>query len=86
MDTLRVGSTSFADSLDPAESYFSWTLIRYGIGETLTRFDDRMVPQPWLAERWSVGEDRLTWTFHINPKAAFSNGKPVTAEAVKASL
>lgn len=86
MDTLRVGSTSFADSLDPAESYFSWTLIRYGIGETLTQFDDRMVPQPWLAERWSVGEDRLTWTFHINPKAAFSNGKPVTAEAVKASL
>ncbi len=85
-DTLRVGITNFADSLEPTENYFGWMIMRYGIGETLIRFDDHMVPQPWLADSWSISDDHLSWTFHINPNAKFSNGNPVTAEAVKSSI
>ena len=85
-DTLRVGVTNFADSLEPTDNYFAWVVMRYGIGECLTKFDDKMRPQPWLAESWSVGDDKLTWTFKIKDNAKFSNGHKVTAEAVKSSI
>ena len=60
--------------------------MRYGIGETLAKFDEKMNTQPWLAESWSVSADKLTWTFKISDKAKFSNGNKVTAEAVKESI
>ena len=34
-------------------------------------------------ERWSIGDDKQTFTFHIDPKARWSDGKPVTAHDVK---
>lgn len=85
-DMLRVGVTNFASTLEPTENFFSWVVMRYGIGETLTKFDKQMKPEPWLATKWSVGEDNRTWTIMINDKVKFSNGKPLTAEAVKASI
>lgn len=84
--SLTVGVTNFADTLEPTQNYFAWAVVRYGIGETLTRFNDKMQAEPWLAESWAVSSDHLTWTFVINKKACFSNGRPVTAEAVKASI
>ena len=78
--------TEFPRSLDPADGYASWDLMRLGAGECLTRFDRSMTPQPWLAERWTLSPDRLTWTFHLRPGLRFSNGKPLTAEAARASL
>ena len=36
MKTLKVGVTNFADSLEPTENAFGWTVVRYGMGETLT--------------------------------------------------
>lgn len=85
-DTLRVGVTNFADSLEPTDNYFSWVVMRYGLGETLVKFDEKMNPTPWLSDKWTIGDDKLTWTFHINDKAKFSNGNKVTAEAVKSSI
>lgn len=35
-----------------------------------------------LASRWEVGADRQTFTFTIHPKAAWHDGRPVTAEDV----
>lgn len=85
-DVLKVGAIGFASTLEPTENYFSWVVVRYGIGETLIKFDDTMRPEPWLATNWAVADDQLTWTFTINDKALFSNGRKVTAEAVKESL
>jgi oligopeptide transport system substrate-binding protein len=39
-----------------------------------------------LAESWDVSEDGLTFTFHLNPNAKFSDGSPITAEDVEFSL
>ncbi|WP_414694333.1 extracellular solute-binding protein [Paraburkholderia sp.] len=39
-----------------------------------------------LADDIRIAPDGLSVTFHINPKARFSNGDPVTAEDVKFSL
>jgi oligopeptide transport system substrate-binding protein len=36
-------------------------------------------PEPGVAESWDISEDDLTVTFHINPRARWSNGDPVTA-------
>ena len=38
--------------------------------------------EPGLAEKWSISKDKKTFTFYIDPKARWSNGKPVTAEDV----
>ena len=40
MKTLKVGVTNFADSLEPTENAFGWVVVRYGMGETLTQFDE----------------------------------------------
>ena len=49
-------------------------------------FDEKMNVKPWIAESWSVADDKLTWTFKINDKAKFSNGNKVTAEACMSSI
>jgi microcin C transport system substrate-binding protein len=39
-----------------------------------------------LAERMELAPDRMSMTFHLNPKARFNNGDPVTAGDVKHSF
>ena len=70
-DVLKVGAISFAGTLEPTENYFSWAVVRFGIGETLIKFDDQMKATPWLATSWKQGDDKLTWTFTINDKVKF---------------
>lgn len=37
-------------------------------------------PEPAVAERWEISEDRKTYTFFLRENARWSNGDPVTAE------
>jgi len=37
---------------------------------------------PGLASKWDVGADNQTYTFTIDPKAAWHDGRPVTADDV----
>lgn len=83
---LKVGVTNFADTLEPTQNYFAWVVMRYGLGECLTKFDDKMNVVPWLADKWEISDDHLTWTFHIRDNVKFSNGNALTAEAVKKSI
>ena len=83
---LKFGVVSFADNLEPTHHSIGWALTRYGLGETLIKFDKKMNVTPWIAESWSVADDKLTWTFKINDKAKFSNGNKVTAEACMKSI
>ena len=83
---LKVGVTNFADTLEPTQNFFAWVVMRYGMGETLAKFDEKMNAKPWLAESWKIADDHLTWTFKIRDNVKFSNGKPLTAEAVKQSI
>ncbi len=83
---LRFGNSFFNDTLEPTDNYNSWGVVRLGIGECLTKFDRAMRLQPWLAESWSVSDDGLTWTFRIDDRATFSNGKKVTALDVERTI
>ena len=84
-DTLKVGITNFADSLETTDNYFGWQVMRYAVGESLVRFDEKMNAKPWVAESWKVSDDKMSWTFKIRD-IKFSNGNKVTGEAVKKSI
>lgn len=83
---VTIGVTSFADTLEPTEQYFSWVVSRYGVGECLTRFNEEGEITPCLAEKWTNSEDGLTWTFTIREGVKFSNGNDMTPEMVMASI
>ena len=44
-DMLNVGT-------NPHDGYTGWSTLRYGIGETLFKYDDSMQVQPWLAKSY----------------------------------
>lgn len=85
-EELTVGVTTFADTLEPTDQYFSWTVTRYGIGENLTKFNEKGELEALLAESWKISDDKLEWEFKIRDNVKFSNGNPLTAEAVKTSI
>lgn len=85
-DVLTVSVPNFVENLEPAENYFSWGLVRFGIGECLVKYNDYGYLDNWLSDSWSIAQDGLTWTFHIKENAKFSNGKKVTGQAVASSL
>ena len=41
---------------------------------------------PGLADWWEISEDKLLYTFHIDERAVWSDGSPVTAHDVKATF
>ncbi|QFJ54680.1 ABC transporter substrate-binding protein [Pseudobutyrivibrio xylanivorans] len=72
-------------TIDAHDAYCGWPCIRYGIGETLFKFDDNMQLEPWIAESYE-NVDELTWKITIKDGVTFSNGKAVDAAAVKACI
>ena len=53
--------------------------------DTLLGLDANQAIQPQMADRFELSDDKLTYTFHLRDKLAFSDGTPVTAEDVIAS-
>lgn len=51
----------------------------------LVRLDKNLQVQPDIAERWEVSNEGKTYTFFLNRRATFHDGRPVTAEDVKYS-
>jgi oligopeptide transport system substrate-binding protein len=51
----------------------------------LLRLDKDLQLQPDVASSWDVSSDGKTYTFRIDPKATFHDGRPVVAGDVKAS-
>ncbi len=81
--TLRMAWTGASQILDPAAQNlldeFQFTRLVY---ETLTEFDENLVPKPLLARSWSTSEDGLVWTFDLVEGATFHSGKPFGASDV----
>jgi microcin C transport system substrate-binding protein len=52
--------------------------------ETLLDMDPlTMAYTPSVASKWSLSDDKRTFTFHIDPRALWSDGKPITAKDVR---
>ncbi|SFB05605.1 peptide/nickel transport system substrate-binding protein [Acetitomaculum ruminis DSM 5522] len=85
---LTFGDTTFNSeneeaNIDPHNTYAGWPCVRYGVGETLFKFNESMELEPWVASEYK-NVDELTWKITIKDGVTFSNGKAVDAEAVKA--
>lgn len=88
--TFTYGTVAYGVAMEnvgtnPHESYSGWSTLRYGIGETLFKFNEHMELEPWLAESFEQVDD-FTVKIKINDAAKFSNGKKVDGLAVKKCL
>ncbi|MCC6311719.1 MAG: ABC transporter substrate-binding protein [Trueperaceae bacterium] len=75
------------DSLDPQKSATAVVnqVMRY-IGDTLVNKDLDGNYIPGLATSWAPSADDTVWTFTLREGVTFHNGRPVNAEAVRASF
>jgi peptide/nickel transport system substrate-binding protein len=81
--TLRVAAFDGIDSMNPFigvndDSYATYEYIY----PQLVQYDTNEQIVPDLATDWSASKDGLTWTFHTQPNARWSDGKPLTAADV----
>jgi peptide/nickel transport system substrate-binding protein len=81
---LVIARNMDVNSLDPARAFCDTCQIYISaayealIGITA---DNSLVPL--LASSWEVSDDQTQFTFHLNPKAVFSDGSPVESKDVK---
>lgn len=61
---------------------FSSKLFGYQFETLINRNGVSLEPEPGLAERVVVSDDKKTFTFTLDPDAKWSDGKPVTADDV----
>ena len=88
--TLRIGSiapSAASATLDPVliNDGAGLTLLSQ-VGQFLTLSNPDLSLGASLAESWSPNADASEWTFKLNPKATFSDGSPVTAKDVVATM
>ena len=73
--------------LDPAVAQDAGSaLYIVEIFSGLERLDKDLKIQPDVAESFDVSADGTTYTFHLNKKATFQDGRPVSADDVKYSF
>ena len=62
-------------------------LVNKVLYSTLVKYDPKnWTPVGDLAERWAVGDDRLTWTFVLRRNVTWHDGRPFTARDVKFTI
>jgi oligopeptide transport system substrate-binding protein len=67
------------ETLDPAKSTgVPEAIIELNCFEGLTRMDENNIPQPAIAESWTISKDGKTYIFKLR-KTKWSNGEPLTA-------
>ena len=81
------GQDSEPDTLDPHVTGSRHAYIDIiSVFDTLIVQDDDLSFKPWLAERWEVSPDQLTYTFSLRKGVTFHDGTPFNAQAVKFSF
>lgn len=74
-------------SWDPVTSTAGWDTHALAlVYDGLTQLDPEGEVVPGLAESWEYSPDGTSVTFRLRPDAVFSDGTPVTADAVKQNL
>ncbi len=84
---LRIVPQADVRVLDPHVTQATITHI-FGlmIYDSPYSFDEAMVPHPQMVGATKVSDDKLSYEFTLRPGLKFSNGQPVTAADVVASL
>jgi peptide/nickel transport system substrate-binding protein len=61
--------------------YTTDDVIKFMLFTPLIQYDEKFNPRPWLAERWDLTDNGVTFTLRNDVK--WHDGRPVTAEDVK---
>lgn len=78
---LDIGNESPSETLDPHRAIGTPDArIIHEMFEGLVMTSASGEVVPGAADLWTVTDDGLVWTFHLNPKGRWSDGSPVTAE------
>lgn len=87
-DTLVIARNMDVNSLDPGRAWCDTCQIYLtSVYETLVALaPDNQSITPQLATGWESNVDQTEFTFHLNPKAVFSDGSPLEAKDVKFSF
>ena len=83
---LKLAESFAYASLDAHKDWNGWYTSIYGLTETLFKVGNDLSVQPLLAQKAETGGNGRTWTITLDPKAAFSNGKALTADMVARNL
>jgi peptide/nickel transport system substrate-binding protein len=79
------GTIEYGHQQEPACVFGGWieqAYLSYQVLDNLVSLDEDHRVVPWLADSWSVSDDQLTWTFTLKDGVKFTDGSPLTAEAV----
>ncbi len=83
---LNIAGELIPTTLDTAENWDGWYVVRYGVAETLVKIAEDGTFEPWLAESWTSNDDATSWTFKLRDGIKFSNGELLTPTKVKESI
>ncbi len=85
--TLRFVPHANLTSLDPGWSSALISLMHaYMTCDQLFGLDDKLMPQPQMAEGYTLSDDRLVWTITLREGLFFHDGEPVRAKDAVASI
>ena len=81
--TLVVGTVTDIVGIDPHKVTGEISMIVLNtMYERLIDLDEKSMPMPGLASKWTVSSDGLVYTFHLRQGVRFHNGRELTAEDV----
>lgn len=81
--TITVGAAQGIPQLNPAIRTFAWEEVLFPLlWNGLSKVTESGEVEPDLADSWEAAADQKTWTFRLKSGIRFSNGEPVTADAV----
>ena len=88
--TFVYGTTGYSEEmgdagLNPHDNYSGWSALRYGVGETLFKYNDNMEVEPWLATDYEFVDD-TTVKITLRDGVKFSSGRTMDAQAVNECL
>ncbi|GAA2842812.1 ABC transporter substrate-binding protein [Nonomuraea rubra] len=84
---VYVKNTDIVTEWDPSRSYSNEIIAFQNVYETLTLWNPvTKKSAPRLATSWRSSADGRTWTFSLRSGVTFHTGRPLDAEAVKASI
>lgn len=81
---LKVGSPWAPKTLDVQKSGYAFQ--RLGVVQALAGVDENLKLTPLLAEKWTVSDDKLTWTFSLRDDVVFHDGTQLTAKVFEQNL
>ncbi|WP_319530448.1 ABC transporter substrate-binding protein [uncultured Cohaesibacter sp.] len=84
-EPIEIGSTFLTRGVEPTKGSNGWALVSHGVGENLYTVDEKGALVPQLASKAERVDDMI-WTITLTKGKFFSDGSPVTAEALAAGF